>query len=179
MSMARVDHLDRILDWRTALIESDRIKSAEYVEFRPMNESTLNSPGTINISIDSLDEFYWPRRGYLLLEGSMLKVTGNARYTPEIEVGFANLAPFHLFSNAKYELAGEEIESINNPGIASAMFAAAKYPKSFGAAGCAALAQCWATDIGAGDTAATNKGWVSRKTMCTKTRTRSATSPSL
>lgn len=100
-----------------------------------MNETAINSPGTIKISIDALDEFYWPRRSYLLLEGSVLKKTDDARYVQDAELGFTNLAPFHLFSNAKYELAGDKIENVNMPGIASVMIAAAKYPKAFGAEG--------------------------------------------
>ena len=61
MGEVRADHLDKILDWQTVLTGSDHIRRSEYAEFHPMNLSTINTPGTINISIDALDEFHWPR----------------------------------------------------------------------------------------------------------------------
>ena len=37
----------------------------------------------------------------------------------------ANNGVMHLFSNVKYELAGQEIESVNNPGIAGVLMSIA------------------------------------------------------
>ena len=48
----------------------------------------------------------------------------------------------HLFSSAKYEIAGQVIENVTNPGIAGVLMGAAKYP--FNRSTGAGLAQCWA-----------------------------------
>ena len=37
----------------------------------------------------------------------------------------------HLFLNVKYELAGQEIASVNNPGIAGVVMGIAKYPYDY------------------------------------------------
>ena len=47
----------------------------------------------------------------------------------------------HLFSNARYEIAGQEIESENNPGIAGVLMGTAKFPFDYAAG--AGLMQCW------------------------------------
>ena len=36
-----------------------------------------------------------------------------------------------LFSNVKYELAGQEIESVNNPGIAGGLMGISKFPYDY------------------------------------------------
>ena len=50
----------------------------------------------------------------------------------------------HLFSNIKYEIAGQEIESINNPGIAGVMMGLAKFPYSFALG--TGMMQCWSPE---------------------------------
>ena len=57
-------------------VEADSIKSYDYSEYLPTSGSNLNSAGTITIHIESQDEFYHPRRSYLLVEGELIK----ARY---------------------------------------------------------------------------------------------------
>ena len=167
MGEVRADHLDKILDWQTVLTGSDRIRRSEYAEFHPMNLSTINTPGTINISIDALDEFHWPRRSYLLVSGYICKATGGARYTNTDDITFSNFGPLHLFSSAKYELAGNEIESILNPAIASTILAAAKFSTGYGAPDSQALANCWARDNNKGSASNANLGWMSRRKVTT------------
>ena len=41
----------------------------EYNEYRPTSGSNLNIPGNITIHIENQDEFYHPRRSYLLVGG--------------------------------------------------------------------------------------------------------------
>ena len=48
----------------------------------------------------------------------------------------------HLFSNAKYKIAGQTIENVNNPGITRVLMGTAKYP--FDHSTGAGLMQCWA-----------------------------------
>ena len=72
--------MDEIFDIDEQLQEADAIKSCEYNEYLPTSGSNLNIPGTITISIESQDEFFHPRRSYLLVEGELVKEDGT-RYT--------------------------------------------------------------------------------------------------
>ena len=99
----------------------------EYNEYQPKSGSNLNIPGNISIHIENQDEFYHPRRSYLLVEGNLLKEDGT-RYAAADTISLANNGVIYLFSNVKYELAGQEIESVNNPGIAGVLMGIAKYP---------------------------------------------------
>ena len=118
--------MDSILNFQVKYIESDAIKSYEYNEYQPTSGSNLNIPGNINIHMENRYEFYHPRRSYLLVEGNLLKEDGT-RYLPADVIALANNGVMHLFSNVKYELAGQEIESVNNPGIACVLMGIAKY----------------------------------------------------
>ena len=64
--------MDSILNFLEKYIESDAIKSYEYSEYQPTSGSNLNIPGNNNIHIENQDEFYHPRRRYLLVEGNLL-----------------------------------------------------------------------------------------------------------
>ncbi len=133
--------MDSILDIQNNFNEADSIKSYEYNAYLPTSGSNLNTPGTITIHIESQDEFYHPRRSYLLVEGELLK-SGGTRYTTTSDIALFNNGIMHLFSNAKYEIAGQEIENVNNPGIAGVLMGAAKFPFDYSAG--AGLMQCWA-----------------------------------
>ena len=50
------------------------------------------------------------------------------RYAAADVVVLPNNGVMHLFSNVKYELSGQEIESVNNPGIVGVLMRIAKYP---------------------------------------------------
>ena len=133
--------MDLILDIQEVFNEADSIKSYEYSAYLPTSGSNLNIPGTITIHIESQDEFYHPRRSFLLVEGELIKSTGT-RYSKTDDIALCNNGIMHLFSNAKYEIAGREIESVNNPAIAGVLMGAAKYP--FGYSARPGLMQCCA-----------------------------------
>ena len=133
--------MDSILDIHEKFQEADSIKSYEYNEYLPTSGSNLNIPGTITIPIESQDEFFHPRRSHLLVEGELLKADGT-RYTKTDDLALCNNGIMHLFSNAKYEIGGQEIESVNNPGIAGVLMGAAKFPFDYSTG--AGLMQCWA-----------------------------------
>ena len=46
-------------------------------------------------------------------------------------IALANNCVMHLFSNVKYELACQEVESVNNPGIAGVLMGITKYPYDY------------------------------------------------
>ena len=62
-------------------------------------------------------------------------------YDANASVALANNGVMHLFSNVRYELAGQEIESVNNPGIAGVLMGIAKFPYDY--ANSAGMVQCW------------------------------------
>jgi hypothetical protein len=151
--------MDTIFDIDEQLLEEDSIKSYEYNEYMPTSGSNLNIPGTITIPIESQDEFFHPRRSYLLVEGELVKEDGT-RYTASDDLALCNNGIMHLFSNAKYEIAGQVIENVNNPGIAGVLMGAAKYP--FNHSTGAGLAQCWAPNT-ADSQIINTKGYEARK----------------
>ena len=101
---------DSILNFLEKYTESDAIKSYEYNEYQPTSGSNLNISGNITIHIENQDEFFQPRRSYLLVEGNLVKNGAAGVYDANASVALANYGLMHLFSNVKYELAGREIE---------------------------------------------------------------------
>ena len=150
--------MDTILNIDDRFEEADSIKSYEYSAYLPTSGSNLNTPGTITIHIESQDEFYHPRKSYLLVEGELLKQDG--RYTVGSDVALCNNGVMHLFSNVKYEIGGQEIESVNNPGIAGVLMGAAKFPFAYTAG--AGLMQCWSPNT-ADSQIINTKGYEARK----------------
>ena len=138
--------MDSILNVQEKYIESDAIKSYDYSEYQPTSGSNLNIPGNITIHIEKQDEFYHPRRSYLV-EGNLSKEDGT-RYAGADAISLANNGVMHFYSNVKYELAGQEIESVNNPGIAGVLMGIAKYPYDY--AYVTGLIQCWSPETSDG-----------------------------
>ena len=136
--------MDSILDIQEKFIEADAIKSYEYNEYLPTSGSNLNIPGTITIHIESQDEFYHPRKSYLLVEGDLVKAADGSRYEAADLIALSNNGIMHLFSNVKYEIGGQEIESVNNPGIAGVIMGMAKYPYEYALG--TGMMQCWSPE---------------------------------
>ena len=130
----------------------------EFNEYQPTSGSNLNIPGNINIHIENTDEFYHPRRSYLLVEGNSLK-EDRTRYAAADVIALANNGVMHLFSNVKYELAGQEIESVNNPGIAGVLMGIATYPYDYAYG--TGMIQCWSPETS--DGVLGERGFVRRK----------------
>ena len=131
---------DSILNFQEKYTESDTIKIYEYNEYQPTSGSNLNIPGNITIHIENQDEFFHPRRSYPLVGGNLLKVGAGGVYDANASVALANNGVMHLFSNVKYALADQEIESVNNPGIAGVLMGIAKFPSDY--ANSAGMVQC-------------------------------------
>ena len=101
----------------------ESIREYDNVEYQPTTGSQLNSQGQITITIENTDHFYHPRHSWLLIEGSLLKAADDARYEDGDLVTLTNNAMMYLFSNIKYTLGDQEIESLNHPGVATTMLA--------------------------------------------------------
>ena len=151
---------EHILQLKNQYSEDDSIRSYEYYEYQPITGTKLNTPGQISIAVQSQDEFFHPAGSYLLFEGNLVKDAGTA-YAGTDVVSLINNGIMFLFSNIKYELSGQEIESINYPGQATSMLGLLKYSDDFSRS--QGLNQCWFKDSGTAASLTANKGFKIRQ----------------
>ena len=111
-------------------IQDESIEYYETHEYETVTGSSLNIPGEIRINIETQDLFTHPSESYLVIEGRLTK-NDDTLYANADNVALTNNAIMHLFNNIKYQLSGQEIESIYNPGQASTMLGLLKYPDEF------------------------------------------------
>ena len=137
----------------------DSIKSLETYAYQPISGTRYNTAGQITIRIEQQDAFFLPRRSWLQIEGKLVKTGGGAFVTTQM-IALTNNGPMYLFDNIKYELSGQEIESVYQPGHASTMFGVAKYSSNFNKG--PGLNQCWSLDTST-TAAAGNKGFAKRQ----------------
>ena len=96
-------------------MEDASIEEYEHHEYEPITGTNLNNPGEIRINIETQDLFTHPSESYLIFEGHLTKDDGQA-YVNADNVALTNNGLMHLFSNFKYQLSGQEIESLSYPG---------------------------------------------------------------
>ena len=135
--------------------EDDSIYSEDYFPFNPITGTEFNNPGVIQLNIENQDEYFRPSKSWLEIEGNLIK-DDNTRYAVGDDATLTNNGILNCFSNIKYQLAGNEIESINHPGQATLMLGLLKYDASF-----SGLSQCWQPDDAAA--VANNTGFQKRR----------------
>ena len=109
----------------------ESIERYEVHEYSPVSGTTnLNSGGEIRIVIESQDLFTHPSESYLIIEGRLMK-TDNTSFDNTDVITMCNNGIMHMFQNIKYELSGQEIESINYPGQSTTMLGVLKYSDDF------------------------------------------------
>ena len=147
-----------ILDIDKSFARDENLESYEYLEYLPITGANLNNPGEIRITVETQDIFYHPSESYLLFEGQLTKADGSA-YANDDVVTITNNGMMHLFSNIRYQLSGQEIESLFYPGQATTMMGLLKYPDDFQKS--QGLNQLWYKDVGtaASVTADVNSGF--------------------
>ena len=143
------------------LARDESIEEYEYHEYEPITGSNLNNPGEIRITIETQDIFYHVNESYLLIEGQLTKQDGSAYANADV-VTITNNGMMHLFNNIKYQLSGQEVESLFYPGQATTMLGLLKYPDDFQKS--QGLNQLWFKDTGseASITASANTGFTAR-----------------
>ena len=125
--------------------KDESLEEYEFFEYEPITGANLNNPGEIRITIETQDIFYHPSQSYLMFEGQLKKSDGTA-YANEDAVTITNNGMMHLFSNIRYQLSGQEVESLFYPGQASTMLGLLKYPDDFQKSH--GLNQLWYKDTG-------------------------------
>ena len=148
-----------ILDLSEKFTFDESIESYETYAYQPITGTQLNGAGQIIIRVENQDAFFHPRKSWLQIEGKLVKSAASAVYADADKVALVNNGLMYLFDNIKYELNGQEIESVYHPGAASTILGLVKYPPDFNKG--PGLNQCWSMDT-ADKTDATNKGFTIR-----------------
>ncbi|XP_071176618.1 uncharacterized protein [Mytilus edulis] len=100
-------------------------------EYEPQAGAQLNNPGAeIRINFETQDLFLHPAESYLVVEGRLLKNDDTA-YADGDLVSLAHNGIMYLFKSISYRLSGQQIEHINDPGIATTKLGKLTYPDDF------------------------------------------------
>ena len=138
------------------IVEDNSIFSCEDFPFNPISGTQYNAAGVIQINIENQAEYFLPHQSWLQIDGELLKADGT-RYAAADNATLTNNGILYCFSNIKYQLSGNEIESVNDPGHASSIMGLLKYESTY-----PGLNQCWAIDKTIG-TDNNNTGFHKRK----------------
>ena len=155
-----------ILRFTEAPMKDESIEEYEHHEYEPITGTNLNNPGEIRINIETQDLFTHPSESYLIIEGRLTKSDG-AAYADTDAVTLTNNGLMHLFSNIRYQLSGQEIESLYHPGQGTTMLGLLKYPDDFSKS--QGLNQLWYKDTGTTASIADNIGFAVRQGYIIKT----------
>lgn len=149
-----------ILRFTEAPMKDESIEEYEHHEYEPITGTNLNNLGEIRINIETQDLFTHPSESYLVIEGRLTKADGTA-YANADAASLTNNALMHLFSNIKYNLSGQEIESLFYPGQGTTMLGLLKYPDDFSKS--QGLNQLWYKDTATAASIADNTGFAVRQ----------------
>ena len=109
----------------------DSIDKYEDTEYELVAGTNLNSSGAdIRLTIKTQDIFTHPSESFLIIVGRLLKDNNN-QYGRDDPVTLTNNGIMHLFKRIRYDLSGQEIESLLHPGQATTMLGLLKYPDDF------------------------------------------------
>ena len=123
--------MSSILRITDLIIKDDSIDKYEYIEYEKVAGTNLNAPGQdIRLIIETQDIFTHPSESYLIIEGELRKGDDN-RYADDDPIALTHNGIMHLFKRIRYDLSGQEIESLVHPGQATTMLGLLKYPDDF------------------------------------------------
>ena len=103
----------------------------EEIVYEPVAGTNLNASGQdIRLTIETQDIFTHPSESFLIIEGRLLKADNNSYGNNDL-ITLTNNGIMHLFKRIRYDLSGQEIESLVHPGQATTMLGLLKYPDDF------------------------------------------------
>ena len=85
--------------------------------------------GKIMATLENTDDFYYPRRSWLLVEGDIVNASDETRYQDANLITLTDNAIMHLFTNIKYNLCG--MESLNHPLSSTTRLGLSKYSLNY------------------------------------------------
>ena len=142
-------------------LSDDSIDKYEDIEYEPVAGTNLNSSGAdIRLTIETQDIFTHPSESFLIIEGRLLKNNDNP-FGRDDPISLTNNGIMHLFKRIRYDLSGQEIESLQHPGQATTMLGLLKYPDDFSKS--KGLNQLWYKDTTDTAVLADNVGFKIRK----------------
>ena len=147
--------MNDILRITELILSDDSIDKYEYVEYNPVVGANLKR-GEIRINIETQDIFTHLCESFLHIEGQLLK-NDDTLYANADAITLTNNGMMYLFKHIKYQLSGQEIESILNPGQATTMLGLLKYPDDFSKS--QGLNQLWYKDTSVHANRANNLGF--------------------
>ena len=123
--------MNSILRITDPILKDDSIDRYEEIAYEHIAGSNLNAPGQdIRLTIETQDIFTHPSESYLIIEGRLLRADNNSYGNNDL-VNLTNNGIMHLFKRIRYDLSGQEIESLVHPGQATTMLGLLKYPDDF------------------------------------------------
>ena len=153
--------MNSILRITDPILKDDSIDRYEEIAYERVVGTSLNSPGQdIRLTIETQDIFTHPSESYLIIEGRLLK-TDNNSYGRDDPITLKNNGIMHLFKRIRYDLSGQEIESLVHPGQATTMLGLLKYPDDFSKS--KGLNQLWYKDTTGEPSIDDNAGFAARQ----------------
>ena len=121
---------ESILELHETNATNESVKSYEYDEYQPITGTQLNSAGQITITNENQDQFLHLHNSYLLIEGNVLKAD-NARYADADLIALTKNGLLYLFFSLKLTLAGQTVDHVKNPCLATSLLSLASYSSTY------------------------------------------------
>ena len=153
--------MNSILRITDPILKDDSIDRYEEIVYEPVAGTNLNAPGQdIRLTIETQDIFTHPSESFLIVEGRLLK-TNNNSYGNDDLISLTNNGIMHLFKRIRYDLSGQEIETLVHPGQATTMLGLLKYADDFSKS--KGLNQLWYKDTTGDPSIDDNAGFSARQ----------------
>ena len=152
--------MNSILRITDPILSDDSIDKYEDIVYEPVAGANLNTDGQdIRLTIETQVIFTHPSESFLIIEGRLIKADNNSYGNIDL-ITLTNNGIMHLFKRIRYDLSGQEIESVTDPGQATTMLGLLKYPDDFSKS--KGLNQLWYKDTTA-LTENDNNGFIMRR----------------
>ena len=123
--------MNDILKITEPIPNDESIDRYEEIAYEPVAGTNLNASGQdIRLTIETQDIFTHPSESFLITEGRLIKDDNNSYGNNDL-VSVTNNDMMHLFKRIRYDLSGQEIETLVHPGQATTMLGLLKYPDDF------------------------------------------------
>ena len=123
--------MNSILRITEPIINDTSIDRYEDIAYEPVAGTNLNASGQdIRLTIETQDIFTHPSESYLIIEGRLIKADNNS-YGRDDLISITNNGMMYLFKSIRYDLSGQEIETLVHPGQVTTMLSLLKYPDDF------------------------------------------------
>ena len=123
--------MDSILRITDPILSDVSIDKYEDIVYEPIAGTNLNTDGQdIRLTIETQDIFTHPSKSFFIIEGLLIKADNNS-YGDGDRITLTNNGIMHLFKRIRYDLSGQEIGSMTDPGQVTTMLGLLKYPDDF------------------------------------------------